>query len=182
MNKATFLKELKRELKHFPESERQDILTDYQEHFEFGLSEGRSEPDIAKELGHPNEISKDLYMTSTIDKAEQHHSLTNIARAVFATVSLSFFNLIIVFGPAIVLLSLYITLWCVAISFVVGAALLPLNTGIIGNSPVLTNIFTSLTLGGLGILVGAGMFYISNPLYRAAVSYIKWNVKIAKGV
>lgn len=41
MSKEGFLKELSSYLRKLPEAERQDILLDYEEHFQFGLEEGK---------------------------------------------------------------------------------------------------------------------------------------------
>ena len=41
MSKEGFLKELSSYLRKLPEEERQDILLDYEEHFQFGLEEGK---------------------------------------------------------------------------------------------------------------------------------------------
>ena len=41
MNKEQFLRELSNQLRKLPEEERQDILFDYEEHFQFGIEEGK---------------------------------------------------------------------------------------------------------------------------------------------
>ncbi|QHE53995.1 HAAS domain-containing protein [Pontibacillus sp. HMF3514] len=181
MNQKSFLSNMKHELKGMSQKEQQEILSDYTEHFEAGKLEGRTEDEIAQELGDPKGIAKDLMMNSRLEKAEQQHSFTNIMRAVLATVSLSFFNLVIVLGPAIALFAIYITLWCLSFSLVLGGVALLFNV-LLGNSiSTLTNLFTFSALSGLGLIVGVVMTYISKPLYKAALSYMKWNVKIAKG-
>lgn len=181
MNQKSFLSKMKHELKGISPKEQQEILSDYTEHFEAGKLEGRTEEEIAQELGDPKIIAKEMMMTSRLEQAEQQHSFTNIMRAVLATVSLSFFNLVIVLGPAIALFAIYITMWCISASFVLGGVALLFNA-LLGNSASpLTNMFTFSALSGLGLIFGVGMAYISKPLYKAAIRYMKWNVKIAKG-
>lgn len=50
MNKAEFIGNLRHELKGIPENEIDDILYDYEEHFQIGLSKGKTEEEIAMEL------------------------------------------------------------------------------------------------------------------------------------
>jgi len=181
MNQNAFLTKMKQELKGLSETEKQEILSDYEEHFEAGKLEGRTEEDIVRELGNPKTIAKELRMNNHLEKAENQQSFSNIMRAILATISLSFFNLVIVLGPAIALFAFYITLWCISVSFVFGGIAL-LFSVLIGNSgSPLTNMFTFSALSGLGLILGVGMTYITKPLYKVALTYMKWNVKIAKG-
>lgn len=43
MNKDRFIQTLERGLKKIPQEEREEILEDIREHFEFGLAEGKTE-------------------------------------------------------------------------------------------------------------------------------------------
>ena len=56
MTKELFLELLKDGLSDFPEGELNDILYDYKEHFDVGFASGKSEEEIIKELGEPNDI------------------------------------------------------------------------------------------------------------------------------
>ena len=58
MNKEHFFFILKNNLKGFTDEEIQEILYDYEEHFTVGTAEGKSEEEIAKELGDPITIAK----------------------------------------------------------------------------------------------------------------------------
>ena len=55
MNRKEFIDKLKLYLQGMPESEIQDILSDYEEHFNIGISKGKSEEEIANELGEPKD-------------------------------------------------------------------------------------------------------------------------------
>ncbi len=48
MSKEQFLKELSSHLRKLPDEERKDILFDYEEHFQFGIEEGKTESEIIK--------------------------------------------------------------------------------------------------------------------------------------
>jgi Predicted membrane protein len=51
MNKKEYLEELSRLLRKLPKEDREDIISDYGEHFAIGLEKGRSEEEISRALG-----------------------------------------------------------------------------------------------------------------------------------
>ncbi|GAK40173.1 DUF1700 domain-containing protein [Paenibacillus urinalis] len=57
MNRRMFMTALERELRLLDEGERMELLSDYEQHFEMGLAEGKTEEDISRELGHPRELA-----------------------------------------------------------------------------------------------------------------------------
>ena len=61
MEKAKFLYQLQKELKNdFTKSEQKEIIRDYTEYFDTGLSEGRSEQELCVEFGEPAFIVSEL--------------------------------------------------------------------------------------------------------------------------
>lgn len=58
MTKHDFLNALYRALLYLPAKERQEIMQDYEEHFAAGLGEGKSEEEICRALGDPEEIAQ----------------------------------------------------------------------------------------------------------------------------
>lgn len=60
MNKITFMQELEKGLKKIGVRDSIDILKDYEVHFENEFSKGKSEEEIAKELGNIEEILIDF--------------------------------------------------------------------------------------------------------------------------
>lgn len=69
--KNEFLTKLETLLSRVPEDDRKDMLYDYEEHFEVGLANGKSEKELTIELGDPYVIARDLladYRTSKIEK------------------------------------------------------------------------------------------------------------------
>ncbi len=59
-----FLEALSRALARMSPAEREDILSDYREHFQIGLSQGLREEQIAQKLGDPVSLAK-LYTAKT---------------------------------------------------------------------------------------------------------------------
>ncbi len=60
MNKTEYLKKLTDELGHMPYGDVKDIIQSIEEHFEEGISEGRSEEEIAESLGDPKELAMEF--------------------------------------------------------------------------------------------------------------------------
>ena len=61
MSKAAYLKELKIILKNvLPEKEIKDIISDYNEYFDTGLSEGKTEMELEQEFGSPGKVLEEL--------------------------------------------------------------------------------------------------------------------------
>lgn len=58
MNKREFLDELAQELSSLSVTERNEILNDYDEHFKIGVESGKSEEEIAENLGSPKELAE----------------------------------------------------------------------------------------------------------------------------
>ena len=56
MTKREFLNRLETAIMRLPKPERDDIINDYEEHFRSGAAEGKSEQEVAIELGSPEEL------------------------------------------------------------------------------------------------------------------------------
>lgn len=60
MNKAGFLDILCERLAGMPEFEIDEIIADYARHFDDGAAVGRSEEEIARALGDPRRLAREL--------------------------------------------------------------------------------------------------------------------------
>jgi len=179
MNKEQFLKQLNASLTRLSLEEREDILQDYEEYFEIGMEEGKSEQEISKSLGNPKQISKELMATYHLGQVEQTTSAGNVMRAVWAVIGLGFFNLVIVLGPFIALIGVVIAGWVSAIAFIL-APLGALFNLVLGNFQ-LFDLFFALGLCGIGIFIAMGMFVATNALTKGFIRYLKFNASLVKG-
>lgn len=59
MKKEEFIDLLRFYLHKLPNSVINDILSDYQEHFQIAMNQGKSEEEICQELGSPKQIAKE---------------------------------------------------------------------------------------------------------------------------
>lgn len=80
MNKEQFLTQLEGALKRLPSSEREDIIQDFREHFEVGVSEGKSEEEIAKGLGTPQQIAKEITASFHLEQVQETATTGNVLR------------------------------------------------------------------------------------------------------
>lgn len=186
MNRVEFINTLKIELGNLPPSEVEDILYDYEEHFEVGLSKGKTEEEIARELGNPRSIAKSYKVNYKINNAENNPSTKNLFSAILAAVSLGFFNLVFVLGPFLGLVGLLIGIYAIGFAFSVsgiglfiGPLLEPLFPRYIniGLHP-LTSISFGIGLFALGLLILIGCFYLTKYLYQVIIRYLRWNINI----
>jgi len=180
MTRNKFLKELENALGQLPAPERNDILEDFEEHFEIGFADGKTEDEIATSLGSPTQIAKEMIANHHLGTAGQHATPGNILRATWAVIGLSFFNLVIVLGPFIGLVGIMIGGWIASGAFVLSPLLLVLS--------LLTNqgnsyfeFFVSIVLCGIGLLLGLVMYQLTKWLSSGFIRYLKFNMSLVKG-
>ncbi|WP_273129653.1 HAAS signaling domain-containing protein [Bacillus weihaiensis] len=181
MNRQTFLHELSSQLKHIPNHERNDILSDFKEHYKSGLENGKSEEQISNDLGHPKVIARELLAEYRISQAESDQSVRSIFQAVVATISLSFFNMIFLLGPIVAVIAVYIALSGMALAFTLSPIAWIVSLFFNGLSHFLAEFFAILSLSSLGVLMSIGMMYVGKFLYHAILKYVKFNIRIVKG-
>lgn len=188
MNKKEFLRVLRDELRHLTQSEIEEIVYDYEEHFIVGLERGKTEEEIAKELGDPKKIAKSYKVSAFIEKATNDPSATNIFKAIIATMAIGFFNLAFVLGPFMGVVGVLIGLFGASIGIIVGGIAMILgpivNTFIyIIHLPDINSIgriFLGVGMICFGILFMILNAHISKLLYKGTVRYLKWNIDIIK--
>jgi len=186
MNKEEFLKQLRGKLKNVSKEEKEDILYDYEEHFKVGLEQGRTEKEIIEALGNPSDIAKQYVVNLSIQNAQENVSTNSIVKAVLASLSLGFFNIVIVLGPFLALVGTFVGLFSGAIAMTVGgiagffASIIGLVIPRLG-SMGFAGIFLSIGTTALGILWLIGNSYIAKYFYKITLKYLKWNYKTITG-
>lgn len=185
MNRKEYLELLKMSLQHLPLDELTDILSDYEEHFDIGISKGKSEEEISGELGHPKEVASNYKTTykPSFDGSSYNVNTNDNTRRVLIILLLVFFNLIIVLGPFMGLVGLFIGLYGASIAFVISGIALLFGTPFMFFTPIpaphmLTSISFGIALGGLGILGIILSIYLTKLFYGLIVKYIKWNLEL----
>lgn len=80
MNKSEYLSNLKEALKDTDESTMEEIVSDYEEHFQVGMEYGKSEEQICEELGSIEDLVeeiKEVYHTSDTEEKKSESDKTN---------------------------------------------------------------------------------------------------------
>ena len=175
MNRQYFFMELEHQLKKIPKEDLQDIIRDYEEYFQIGMKEGKTEAEIITNLGSPKQLAKEILANYQMDLLEKNPSTSNMFKATWAVIGLGLFNMIFVLGPFIGLLSLLLAGWIVSVSFVFSPvlALFSLTTN---------SFFQSILLCGIGLLLGIGLYYLTNWMKMIVIKYLKFNLSIVRGV
>lgn len=181
MTKEQFMSTLDKHSTKLPEEEREEVLRDFEEHFAIGYEEGKTDEEIIKGLGSPQQIAKELVATHHLDQMESKSSAGNIIRAVWAVIGLSFFNLVIVLGPFIGIVGIMFGGWVTSVAFVVSPLLYTVNFLFQSSKFISFDLFFSITLCGIGILIGILMFYVTKWMIDLTTRYLKFNINLAKG-
>ncbi|GIN84745.1 hypothetical protein J6TS2_11310 [Heyndrickxia sporothermodurans] len=181
MGSNEFLKRLESYLSKVPERDRKDMLYDFEEHFTIGIENGKSEEEVVAELGDPQLIARDLIADYRITAAETDQSVSNITRAMIATISLSFFNIVFLLGPILGLIGVYIGLCVAAVLLTISPLIAVLGSFFLGFDNFMLQFFVSIIACAIGLLLSVAMIYVGKFFYAIILGYIKFNVKIIKG-
>lgn len=189
MNKKEFIDSLLKYLRGIPGDEEQDIISDFEEYFEMGKKDGRTEENIAESLGNPKALANQLRAGIMVARVEKETTAINITRAVLASLGLGFFNLIFILGPFLGIAGVLAGLFAAAIGITAGGI-----TGLLGTifSPLFpeyfnmilnpaVGIFASIGLICFGVLFFIGSIYLTKGFFRLFIKYIKFNTRIATG-
>lgn len=172
-----------------PQEELDDLISDYSEHFRIGKANGRTEEDLCRSLGSPEDVAREIKATHLVRKAEHTRSCRNIFHAVIATLGLGLFNLVFVLIPFIVLVALLAVIFILGIAFAVfGPAafvfsilqILGIPSFAIWQSPA-AGVFFSIGITSFGLLLIVAGFYLARFFYRLGIRYLKWNIGVIRG-
>ena len=167
-----------------------DILSDYAEHFSIGKSEGRSEEELCRSLGSPDDVAKEIRATYLVKKAEQARSPENIWHAVMATLGLGLFNLVFVLIPFILLIVFLVIIFMVGLVMLISGPILLLVAVLqlagfvipvsLWSNP-LKGILISIGLSIAGVVMVMLDFHFARTFYRLAIRYLMWNIRVIRG-
>lgn len=186
MSKKEYLERLRALLKGLPADEVEDIIFDYEDHFNAGAEDGKSEEEIAEALGDIKSIGKQYKVTASISNAEQNMSASNIFKAILATAGLGFFNLVFVLGPLLGLLGALFGLFVGSLGMTFGGIFgffatifKPVLNGIVyTQGDTVFSLFLCTGVTSLGMLFFIANCFIARFLYKMIISYLKWNLEI----
>lgn len=179
MNKTQFLSILKTRLAPLSREERNELLSDVESHFEFGLQNGRTEEEIARELGDPFEIAREALGDRFIDMPIYLEKSPSATGLIFIGIGLFFCGLVMV--PFLIAL-------CAGwIGIAAGAAacilspLLVLMDYLFNGTFYPAKLFLSISMVGVGILLTYLVKWAFIGLKMLIRAYFRWNTRMLKG-
>ena len=189
-NEQEFIRILRGRLEGtLPKDELDDIISDYSEHFSIGKANGRTDEELWKSLGSPEDLARELRVMHLVKRAEDNRSCWNIFHAAIATLGLGFFNLVFVLAPFIVLVVMLLVVFLVGVCFTIAGPVAFLFSvlqlaGLPGFAiwvSALAGIFISIGITTTGLLMVIGDYYLARFFYHAGIQYLKWNISIITG-
>lgn len=184
MNRKTFLVELDNLLSPMSSEDRTEILYDYQEHIQAAMETGKSEEEAVASLGSPKLIAKELLADYYLGKAEVHRTPRNVMRAVMATISLGFFNLVVMVGPIVACIGVLIAVFASAVALIIApvasefAMLIGIGTS---DLPFLDTFFPLLACFGAGLLLLTLALLLGKSFGKLLIRYARFNARIIRG-
>jgi uncharacterized membrane protein len=115
-----FLNVFNASLRHMRADEKQDILQDFREHFEVGLSSGKTEREIADELGDPRQLARMYSAESAAHRASETKGFADTLRMLGAVISYKIGGGLFIFTLYLFSLTITLSLFASAIALIAG--------------------------------------------------------------
>lgn len=100
MTEQQFLQQLEQALDRLPAEERNDILQDIREYFANGRADGKSDSDIATELGAPDAIAKELVDSFDFSQTAAPAAKIDMSKDKFEAVDIQTDNALVRISPS----------------------------------------------------------------------------------
>ncbi len=100
MTENQFLQELETALKRLPKEEQNDILQDIREYFANGKADGKTDSEIADELGSPQEIADELIESFDFNQSDISAAANELTEDKFDQVDIQIDNGILTIAPS----------------------------------------------------------------------------------
>lgn len=180
MSKADFFLQLQERLRGLPPEERQNIIRVYEDLFAQAEASGKNELDIIRSLGFTP-----LAEIPSVPPAFPGHrppQRESGVRKIAAAIALGLFNLIFVLAPFIAAAGLLFSLALIAIVFSSSTLWILLGSGIpTSTDMLLLELFTAMTLTGLGVLIGMGVIKLNRKFTALTKRYVAHNLRLIRG-
>ncbi len=177
MNRTEFFRLLEQQLKSLDDTEKKEILADYNEHFDFAVQSGENEDEICRKLGSPEEIANEYKLVSSVKKAKEHTSLRNTVNAVASALRAGAAGIGVIFPLYLAFVIIVFAFYAVAVAIAVSGLLVFLfaviNVDFIFREFIMIFSNVPMAFAGLGLLFfGVGFFIISGIIKRALLGAV----------
>ena len=120
MKRNEFIKRLKAGLKGMPQDAIDDIVADYEEHFEAGLAEGRSEEEVASALGNPGRLARELRFEAGMRNWKTEGTPSSAWSAILAFMGLATIDILILLPIVLPMLGVMFGLFVAVVACFIG--------------------------------------------------------------
>jgi uncharacterized membrane protein len=177
MNRKEFIDTLSTALTEFPIKERQELIEDYLLHFDQGISEGRTEEQIASELGDPCKIVEDIL----VDYKSNAKTKDSLGRSILVFVGILFLNLNLMLPIFLMIFSIWASISIVSLLFSFALPLAGAVSIFILKSFNIGLFFLAIGFMGAGLLLSSGMWIATKHIWIWIKKYVSWNIHMVKG-
>jgi uncharacterized membrane protein len=176
MNKMEFIETLRSYLVSLPEEDRNELLRDYEAHFIQGQQNGKTEEEIARELGEPLVLAREAVGTDFLPPPPWTPPRRDIPRFIGVSILLFFLNVMFAIPVLAPIWAAFIAICATTLACILAPIALVLETLLYGDySP--GKLFAAIGMVGIGMLLAIAARYIGKGLLFIIVSYGKWNYK-----
>ena len=181
MNKSEYLNKITNELGHMPYGDVKDIIQSMEEHFDEGVSEGRSEEEIAASLGDPAELAAEFKDGAKFKQVMKRRKLSDNFKGPDgrSRIFVILFNVFLgVWCWLILLAAIFAAFMCLAgDAAVVGLIVAGLITGALSEFLV-PFIFLILTLICVAVFLIVLLILGIKYYAKGLKAYIRWNKNV----
>lgn len=182
MSRQEFLGKLRAALYGLPPVRIDEIVADYQSHFDEGRAAGRSEAEVAAALGDPGRLAKELRAEAHVERWKEERTPSAGAAAVIALIGLIaldwFFLLPILFVILAMLFAMAIVALCLLAAGPFVAVLGHIGSGEILSQPAA--LLAGLCMMASGVALGALTVVIGALGGKALVAWARLHVQMVK--
>jgi uncharacterized membrane protein len=180
MNKQEFIETLRHYLAPLPEDERNELLRDYEAHFIYGQQSGKTEAEIARELGEPLALAREAVGADFMPPPPWTPPRRDIPRLIGVSILLFFMNLMFAIPIGAAIWAAFISICAVTITCALAPVALVVETLLYGDF-LPGKLFAAIGLTGIGMLLSVAVRYIGKWMIFITVHYGKWNYKTWRG-
>ncbi len=179
MTRNEFIRRLKRGLSGLPAADQDEVVADYEAHFDAGAAEGRSDVEVAEALGNPSRLARELRLEAGIKQWREDRSPSSAWTAVIGFLGLATLDILILLPIFLSVIGMIVAFYVVCgVFFVAGGAIMiagPL-TGFPGGGA--TAFLMGLGVMGLAIAAGAILTIVTIGFINAMIWFGRLHYRV----
>ncbi len=180
MNRAAFLSRLRDGLSGLAREDIDELIADYEAHFTEGAAAGRSDDDVARALGEPARLARELRAEAGFRKWEAQPSAGNYLAAVIALIGLIAFDFIFLL-PILLVVGGILLVIAILLIVVIFSGMTLFGEAVSSGFAVADFVARTLVSVGLisaGIAGGALLLLTSEAILKLLASYARLHYRL----